>query len=146
MLRSKLIIETGTYRGADGHRVQLSHHRIFYLLNADCSGRVSIIPSLIEKLCQKGRDNLFLQPVPVYFPGTRTVENGNAPYAASKRQVHGQTIAGNEAAMPLHIGQMLKQGGSALQDVYLEALRLQLLLQLVIMGPLFHGPYWTGGG
>ena len=82
-----------------------------YFLNADRSGRASMVAALIKKLFQKGRDNFFLQSVPVYFPWTGAGENGNASQAAAQRQVHRQAIARNQTTVALHISQMLKQSG-----------------------------------
>ena len=60
---------------ANSKCIQLSDDRFHHFFNTDCSGRAPIVAALIEKSFQKGRDDLFLQSVSVYFPGTGAGEN-----------------------------------------------------------------------
>ena len=93
---------------------ELVHHGTEYFIYRDRRSSARVKAARIEKLFQKGRDNLFLQPVSVYLPGTGAGENGNTSHAAAQCQMHGQAVTGDETAVALHICQMIEQHRSAL--------------------------------
>ena len=104
--------------------------------------RLGMSPILILSLCVETRIDTRCF---VHFSWTRAGKNRKRMGHRCPAPMHGRTIGRNQRTVILHTARCSSTVDRLCSMFAFETCRLQFVRQLVIIGPLFHRPYWIRG-
>src|SRR5260370_4416128 len=109
---------------------QLLHCGRQDFVHTNRSRGTGIVSSLVKKFLQERRNYFPLDTVIMDFPRAGTGENRDTWNAAPEREMHRQTVSGDETTMSAHVRQVIWQRRPLRQKIHDETGGFGVLAQL----------------